>query len=66
MNSIELTVTNRTPRGGVHVQLKADKDDIGVLYLSKDQYINFSNLLQVGCFNKDIDFQVVDPYNIEE
>ena len=66
MNNVELTVTSKTSRGGVHAQLKADKDDIGVLYLTKDQYINFCNLLQVGCFNKDIDFQVIDPYNNEE
>lgn len=65
MNSIELNVTSRTSRGGVHVQVKADRDDIGVLYLTKEQYINLSNLLQVGCFNKDIDFIVTDPYNEE-
>jgi hypothetical protein len=66
MNSIELNVTNRTSKGGVHVQVKADNDDIGILYLTKEQYVNISNLLQVGCFNKDIDFSVNDPYNDEE
>jgi hypothetical protein len=65
MNGIELIVTNKTPRGGVHVQVKTDKDDIGILYLTKDQFIGLSNVLQVGCFNKDIDFQVVDPYNTD-
>jgi hypothetical protein len=63
MNSIDIIVTSKTSRGGVHAQLKVDRDDIGVLYLSKDQYVDFCNLLQVGCFNKDIDFQVEDPYN---
>lgn len=64
MSELELIVTGKTLHGGVHVQVNIDKDDSGVLYLTREQFINLSSLLQTGCFNKDVDFKLVDPYNI--
>jgi hypothetical protein len=65
MNEVELTITGKTSRGCIHVQVSIDRDNCGILYLTQEQYQDLSALLQVGCFNKEIDFKVVDPYDTE-
>lgn len=66
MNNLELVITNKTKSGSVHLQLKCDKDDIGVLYLTNEQYTDFVNILRIGCFNKNIELSVSDPFGEEE
>jgi hypothetical protein len=66
MNSLQVQVLKKTDSGAVHVQLKEGEDDLGVLYLTADQYHTILGTLRVGCFNKDVDFSVTDPYNEEE
>lgn len=66
MNSLELTVTNKTTRGAVHLNIKSSGDDLGILYLSEDQYNDIISILRSGCFNKEVDFQINNPYNSED
>lgn len=66
MDSLEVTVVNKTQSGVVHAQLKNSNDDLGMLYLSEKQFNAFVTILRTGCFNKDVDFIVNDPYNSED
>lgn len=66
MDSLEIVVSNKTPNGVVHAQLKSSGDDLGVLYLTEQQYNTLTNILRTGCFNKEVDFIVEDPYNSDE
>jgi len=66
MTSLEIEVKDKTKSGAVHLQVKSSGDDLGILYLSEDQYNEFVKILRAGCFNKEVDLSVVDPYNIEE
>lgn len=66
MSSIELDVTNKTSSGAIHLQIRGAGDDLGVLYLSEDQYFELVKILRAGCFAKDVDFSINDPYNRED
>lgn len=66
MDSIELTVVNKTDSGAIHAHIKSSGDDLGLLYLTEKQYFSLVNVLRTGCFNKDVDFLVNDPYNDDE
>jgi hypothetical protein len=66
MNSLDLKVVNKTKTGAVHLEVNSSGENLGVLYLSEEQFTNIVSVLRVGCFNKDIDFQLKDPYNVEE
>lgn len=66
MSSLELEVKGKTSAGAVHLQVKSSGDELGLLYLTNDQYLNLLKILRVGCFNKEVDFSVKDPYNSEE
>lgn len=66
MDSLELTVVNRADNGAVHAQIKSSGDDLGLLYLTENQYNCLVNILRTGCFNKDVDFSIDNPYNSEE
>lgn len=66
MNSLELFVRNKTASGAVHLEVKSSGDELGILYLTLDQYEKFLQIIRTGCFNKDVDFRVEDPYNSEE
>lgn len=66
MNSLELLVKSKTSSGAVHLELKSSGDDLGILYLSEEQYNSIIHILRSGCFNKDVDFNIEDPYNNEE
>jgi hypothetical protein len=66
MDSLEIVVSNKTQTGVVHAQLKSSGDDLGVLYLTEAQYNVLVNIIRTGCFNKEVDFSVEDPYNSED
>jgi hypothetical protein len=66
MSSLELQIVNRTNNGAVHLQVKSANDEFGVLYLSKEQYETLIQIIRVGCFNKEVDLTVNDPYNVDE
>ena len=66
MNSLELLVKNRTDKGSVHLELKSSGDELGILYLTQDQYNDLVCVLRTGCFNKEVDFHLDDPYNAED
>ena len=66
MTSLELTVTNKTAKGAVHLDIKSSGDDLGILYLTNEQYTDIISILRSGCFNKEVDFKIVDPYNSDE
>jgi len=66
MNSLELTVSNKTAKGAVHLNIKSSGDDLGILYLTENQYNDFISILRSGCFTKEVDFEVNDPYNSED
>lgn len=66
MDSLEIVVSNKTQSGVVHAQLKSSGDDLGVLYLTETQYNTLANILRTGCFNKEVDFSVSDPYNSDD
>lgn len=66
MTSLELLVKSKTSTGAVHLEIKSSGDDLGILYLSTDQYNSIVQILRTGCFNKEVDFHLDDPYNSEE
>lgn len=66
MNSLSLLVKQKTSNGSVHLEVNSSGNELGVLYLSEEEYLKLVQVLRVGCFNKDVDFSVNDPYNIEE
>lgn len=66
MNSLELFIKNKTNNGSVHLEIKSSGDELGMLYLSEEQFNTLVNILRTGCFNKEVDFTVNDPYNREE
>lgn len=66
MDSLQINVVNKTQKGVVHAQVTSSGDDLGLLYLTEDQYITLTSLLRTGCFNKEVDFTVVDPYNTDD
>lgn len=66
MSSIELQVKNKTSNGSVHLQVKSSGDELGLLYLTSEQYSEFVKIIRIGCFNKEVDLSIEDPYNSEE
>jgi hypothetical protein len=66
MSSLELLVKSKTQSGAVHLEIKSSGDDLGILYLSADQFNTMVQILRTGCFNKEVDFVIDDPYNSEE
>lgn len=66
MNNIQFEVTNKTKNNCVHLRVVGDKEDLGCLYLNSSQYSELLQIFRSGCFNKDIDFSVVDPYNEDD
>jgi hypothetical protein len=65
MNSLELEVVNLTSRGGAHVKINDAGDNLGILYLDKKQFEAIIGILTTGSFNKDIDFIINNPFDIE-
>ena len=66
MDNLEIVISNKTSTGVVHANLKSSGDDLGVLYLTEKQYNTLANILRTGCFNKEVDFSIDDPYNSDE
>ena len=61
MDKINLIVTNKTKTGGIHLSLKTENDDLGILYSTKEQYNKFLNLLREGCFQSGVELNLNDP-----
>lgn len=66
MNNLSLSVKQKTSNGSVHLEIKSSENELGVLYLSEEEYLKLIQIMRVGCFNKEVDFSVNDPYNVEE
>lgn len=66
MNNIVLEVISKTKNNVVHLKVKGDGDDLGMLYLSDHQFNFIVTLLRAGCFSKDVDLTVMDPYNEDD
>lgn len=66
MNSLELEVVSRTNNNGAHVKLNDGNENLGVLYLDKRQLESIIGILTTGCFNKDIDFLIKNPFDTED
>jgi len=66
MNNLSLLVKQKTSNGSVHLEIKSSENELGVLYLSEEEYLKLIQIMRVGCFNKEVDFSVNDPYNSEE
>jgi hypothetical protein len=66
MNSIQVLVTDKTKNKCVHVRLIDKKDELGILYLSAEQYDTLLRVLRKGCFNESVDFILTDPFLEEE
>jgi hypothetical protein len=62
MNNLSLSVKQRTPNGSVHLEVKSSNNELGILYLSEEEYLKLVQILRVGCFNKEVDFSVDDRY----
>jgi uncharacterized protein YlbG (UPF0298 family) len=62
METLELVATEKTKLGNVHMHVKTNKEDLGVLYLNQEQFEAFSNILKSGCFNKNVDLTITDPF----
>jgi hypothetical protein len=66
MNNIRLEVSERTKNNCVHLRVYADKDDLGFLYLDQNQYSKILGIFRAGCFSKEIELNITDPYLEEE
>jgi hypothetical protein len=62
MNNLQFEVTSKTKNNCVHLRVLDGKEDIGLLYLNSRQYSAMLQIIRTGCFNRDIDFSVIDPY----
>ena len=62
MNNLQFEVTSKTKNNCVHLRVLDGKEDIGLLYLNSHQYSAMLQIIRTGCFNRDIDFSVIDPY----
>ena len=66
MNSLELEVLKFTGNGNVHVKVNSDNDDLGVLYLTANQFKQIKTLLIAGCHNQSIDFSIKNIFDDSE
>lgn len=66
MNSLELEVISKTNDGGAHVKLNDGNDNLGILYLDKKQFEVIIGILTTGSFQKDVDFSVKNPFDVED
>ncbi len=66
MNSLELEVISVAKSGATHVKLNSDLDDLGVLYLDKQQFETIRRILARGCFENNIDFDIKNPFEVDE
>jgi|LakMenEpi03Aug12_release.lakeMendotaPanAssembly.Ray.scaffolds.fasta_scaffold1239788_2 hypothetical protein len=69
MNTISLTKTHVTASGSVHVQIKINNNDVGLLYLTPQEIEVITSALRDGLINSDtlLDTDLFDEeYNEEE
>lgn len=66
MNSLELEVVSRTKAGGAHVKINDGGENLGVLYLDRNQYETIKGILTAGAFQKDVDFIISNPFEDAE
>jgi hypothetical protein len=66
MNSLELEVISQTGNGGAHVKLNDNGENLGILYLDKNQLNTLIGILITGSFNKEVDFTVKNPFEDSE
>ena len=66
MNSLELEVLKFTGNGNVHVKVNSDNDDLGILYLTANQFKEIKSLLTSGCHNQSVDFSVKNIFDDSE
>lgn len=65
MNSLELEVVTLTNNGGAHVKLNDGSENLGILYLDKKQFETIIGILTTGSFNKDVDFVIKNPFDVD-
>lgn len=66
MNSILITVVDRTASGSYHVKLYIDEKESGIFYLSPDQLNIFAKIFKTGAYNEDVSFILENPYEDSE
>lgn len=66
MNSILISVVDRTTNGSYHVKLYIDEKESGIFYLSPDQLNILARIIRAGTFNDSISFVLENPYEDSE
>jgi len=66
VNSILISVVDRTTNGSYHIKLYIDEKESGIFYLSPDQLNTLSRILRAGTFNDSISFVLENPYEDSE
>jgi len=57
MKTIELLITDSNERSK-NLAFKINGKDVGILYLSNDEYYDFTKVLRKGC---DLDCELIEP-----
>ncbi len=66
MNSLELEIDKFTSNGGVHVKVNSDRENLGILYLTEEQFNSIKRIITSGCFTNNIDFEIKNPFDVDE
>lgn len=66
MNNITLQVTDISKNGSYHVKLIVDDKESGIIYLTSAQFEPFVDVIHLGCREKNISFNVENPFDVEE
>lgn len=66
MNSLEMEVVKHTEKGGAHIKLNSDGDNLGFLYLSEEQYKTLKGVLTSGCLKNSVNFNLKNSFDTED
>lgn len=65
MNILTLTVVDIS-KSSYHVKLSIDEKESGIIYLTSEQFDPFIEIIHHGCREKNITFNVENPFDVEE
>jgi hypothetical protein len=66
MNSLELEIAKFTGNGGVHVNVNSERENLGILYLTEEQFNLIKKIFTTGCFSSSIDFEIKNPFTVDD
>jgi len=66
MNNLRLQIIDKSSTNCYHVKVFVNEQESGILYLSEEQFFFFQKALQKESNEKDINFEVEDPFSDED